>query len=223
MTSSTPVRATMEALEATRIVPVLRSPSAAECVATARDLVAAGLTVVEVTYSTPNAAEAIAELAAVPGCHVGAGTVLHPEQAAEAVAAGASFLVAPVSLQWFVGLAHELGVLAVPGAATPTEIHAAHTAGADLVKVFPIARLGGAAYIRDLLAPLPELRLMATGGVRADDVADLLRAGCVAVGLGSVHTDPSLGQSVKERGRAALAAATGHDQGPSRTHDGSNR
>lgn len=201
-----------EALSRIRIVPVLRSPSAEACVETARELVRAGLSVIEVTYSTPDATEAIAALAATPGCHVGAGTVLTSEQAEEAVAAGASFLVAPIYAPWLIETSHNLGVLAVPGCATPTEIYAAHIAGADYVKVFPIARLGGADYVRDLLAPMPGLRLMATGGVRARDVPALLDAGCAAVGLGSLHSDEDLGAGVEERGRAALAIAVGGSQ-----------
>jgi len=199
------------ALADVRLVPVLRSPSASACIAAGRGLVAAGLTVIEVTFSTPDALSAIAALAAVPGCHVGAGTVLTREQAADAVTAGATFLVSPIDPPWFVDAAHELGVLAIPGCASPTEIHAAHARGADIVKVFPIARLGGSAYIRDLLAPMPGLTLMATGGVRIADAPALLDAGCLAVGLGSIHTDDGLGDSVEARGRTALAIARGGD------------
>jgi 2-dehydro-3-deoxyphosphogluconate aldolase/(4S)-4-hydroxy-2-oxoglutarate aldolase len=117
------------------------------------------------------------------------------------VEAGAQFLVSPLWLPWLPQLAAELGVTAIPGAATPSEIWQAHSSGVPAVKVFPIARLGGAAYIRDLLAPLPGLQLMATGGVTVATAAELLDAGCVAVGLGSVHKDTTLGDSVEDRAR----------------------
>lgn len=211
-TVRTSTAAVVVALGEVKVVPVLRSPDARTCIETARDLVRGGLTVIEVTFTTPDALTAIAALAAVPGCIVGAGTVLTPQQAADAVAAGAAFLVAPVDPPWFVDTAHELGVLAIPGCASPTEIHSAHARGADLIKVFPIARLGGAAYLRDLLAPMPDLPLMATGGVSAADVPALLDAGCIAVGLGSIHTDGALGGSVETRARSALAIARGGDR-----------
>jgi len=135
--------------------------------------------------------------------------VLTPEQAEEAVAAGAAFLVSPVNPPWLLDVAQNLGVVAVPGCATPNEIWSATSRGAKLVKVFPIARLGGAAYIHDLLAPMPDLRLIATGGIKAVEAPILLAAGCIAVGLGSIHTDDSLGTSVEERGRTALSIARG--------------
>lgn len=199
-----------EALIATlatvRAVPVLRSAEAGEAVAVGRQLALGGLDIVELTFSTPHVERAIGALREGGGITVGAGTVLTEAQARSAVSAGAQFLVSPVWLPWLPGLAAELGVPAIPGAATPTEVWSAHLAGAAVVKVFPIARLGGADYIRDLLAPLPNLRLMGTGGVGLALALELIHAGCLAVGLGSVHRDETLGRDATARARAVRKA-----------------
>lgn len=203
--------AVLRAMQRTRVVPVLRSATAEEAVRTARGLAAGGMNVVELTYSTPGVLEAISELAADSDILVGAGTVLTRQQAHDAVDAGARFLVSPVWLPWLPDLARSREVDAIPGAATPTEIYQAHNFGATAVKVFPIARLGGAAYIRDLLAPLPDLTLMATGGVDAVTARELIAAGCVAVGVGKISTgaeDASLDDA--ERARRFLASIAGH-------------
>ena len=194
----------LDAIRQVRAVPVLRSRTSEEAVATGTALATGGLTVLEVTYSVPNASSAIAALAKLPGICVGAGTVTTEAQAVEAVQAGAQFIVSPVFPPWFLDVATELGILAIPGAASPTEIWRAHDRGAQAVKVFPIARLGGATYVRDLLGPFPDLQLMATGGVTPAIAVELLAAGCVAVGLGSVHTDKGLGATVEERAQAMV-------------------
>ncbi|MGC5170110.1 bifunctional 4-hydroxy-2-oxoglutarate aldolase/2-dehydro-3-deoxy-phosphogluconate aldolase [Microbacterium sp. DT81.1] len=189
------------------VIPVLRSPSADEAVAAARGLAQGGLTVLELTYSTPDVLEAIRRLSEDPDVTVGAGTVLTERQAHDAVDAGARFLVSPVWVPWLPGLARDRGVDAIPGAATPSEIWRAHDEGAVAVKVFPIARLGGAAYVRDLLAPLPSLTLMATGGVDVTAARELLAAGCIAVGVGTISVDPSdRDLAPAERARRFLAA-----------------
>ena len=201
-----PARDLLDDLRGVRAVPVLRSRSPQEAVTTALALADGGLHVVELTFSTPDVTTAVAELAADGRVRVGVGTVTTEAQGRAAVRAGASFLVAPVNPPWLVDLGRELGVPAIPGAATPTEVWTAHCAGAVAVKVFPIARLGGAAYIRDLLAPFPDLPLLATGGVTAVAAGELLAAGCLAVGLGSIHTDTALGASVRERAERLTAS-----------------
>lgn len=198
-------RSAVDEILRARLVPVLRSPSAEAAIETARALAAGGLNVVELTFSTPDVGTAIAALAENPSIVVGAGTVLAPAQAELAVEAGARFLVSPVNPPWLVPLADELGVPAVPGAATPSEVWAAHLSGAPMVKVFPIARLGGAPYVKDLRAVMPQVRVMVTGGVSVRSARELLDAGCAAVGLGSVHTDTSLGADPTRRARAGVA------------------
>jgi 2-dehydro-3-deoxyphosphogluconate aldolase/(4S)-4-hydroxy-2-oxoglutarate aldolase len=193
-------------LKRAKIVPVLRSASVEEAIITAKGLAAGGMNVIELTYSTPGVLDAIKELSKYTSVIVGAGTVLTQQQARDAARAGAKFLVSPVWLPWLPALARSLGVDAIPGAATPSEIWQAYNFGAAAVKVFPIARLGGASYIRDILAPLPELRLMATGGVDADGAKQLLDAGCIAVGVGKITTGAAdSGLSAEERARRFLA------------------
>jgi 2-dehydro-3-deoxyphosphogluconate aldolase/(4S)-4-hydroxy-2-oxoglutarate aldolase len=199
----------IDAMQRARLVPVLRSSSADAAIETGGGLAHGGLDVVELTFSTPHVERAIAQLARSSSIVVGAGTVLAPAQAELAVEAGARFLVSPVNPPWLVPLADELGVLAVPGAATPSEVWAAHESGAPMVKLFPIARLGGAAYVRDLRAVMPGVHLIATGGVSAASARQLLDAGCAAVGLGSLHTDTTLGADATERARAGLALVAG--------------
>jgi 2-dehydro-3-deoxyphosphogluconate aldolase/(4S)-4-hydroxy-2-oxoglutarate aldolase len=167
------------------------------------------MSVVEVTYSTPKVLDALRQLSQADDILVGAGTVLTEQQAHDAVDAGARFLVSPVLLPWLPELARSRGVDGIVGAATPSEIWRAHEVGASAVKVFPVARLGGASYIRDLLAPLPELKLMATGGVDVRSARELLSAGCLAVGVGSITTGPEDRDApADERARRFLAAAS---------------
>jgi 2-dehydro-3-deoxyphosphogluconate aldolase/(4S)-4-hydroxy-2-oxoglutarate aldolase len=143
--------------------------------------------------TTPDALAVIEELARWMGDEllVGAGSVLGADAARRAVDAGAEYVVSPVFRQAVVDEAHRLGVPAMPGAFTPTEILHAHEAGADLVKVFPSDALGPS-FIKGVLAPMPFLRLMPTGGVTPDNVGEWLRAGAHAVGLGSALVDPKL-------------------------------
>lgn len=196
----------LERLRQVKVVPVLRSPTVADAVSTSRALAGGGMSVIELTFSTPGVLDAIRELSADPDLLIGAGTVLTPGQAQDAVEAGARFLVSPVWLPWIPELARDLSVQAIPGAATPSEIWQAHSAGAAAVKVFPIARLGGAAYIRDLLAPMPELILMATGGVDLAGARDLLAAGCAAVGVGTITTGDDRDLPAEQRARRFLQA-----------------
>lgn len=165
-----------------RVVAIIRLPSAGEVVRVGTILAEAGLTAVEVTLTTPGALEAVAALrSALPGeCLVGAGTVRTPDQARSARDAGARFLVTP-TLRLPVLAATELPVMC--GAFSPTEIETAADAGAALVKIFPATAMGPG-YLRDLLAPMPELRLAPTGGVTPQSLAEYAAAGAVAVGVG---------------------------------------
>jgi 2-dehydro-3-deoxyphosphogluconate aldolase/(4S)-4-hydroxy-2-oxoglutarate aldolase len=190
------------ALAALGVVGVLRANDSGQAVAAAERAIAAGLRCVEVTFTIPGAAEVISGLAGRhPDVLIGAGTVLVPEQAEEAVDAGARFLVSPHLAEAVLERAGELGVLYVPGAMTPSEVHRAAELSGGMVKLFPVARLGGPAYVRDLLGPFPGLRLMVTGGVAMSEVADYRRAGAAVVGLGSVFA------AAPEELRAALAGA----------------
>jgi 2-dehydro-3-deoxyphosphogluconate aldolase/(4S)-4-hydroxy-2-oxoglutarate aldolase len=183
---------TLAEVSASGVIAVLRAPSAEAAVRAADALVAGGVTGIEVTYSTPDAERAIAEVADRHGDAVllGAGTLTRPEQAARAVAAGARFLVSPGTEAGLARAMTASGALVVLGALTPTEVMAATALGADVVKVFP-ASLGGVGYLRALRGPFPDVPLMPTGGVTADDVGEWLAAGAVAVGVGSELCSPA--------------------------------
>ena len=168
------------------LVPILRLRDPEVALAAGLAMAEAGLRAVEVTAGVPGAAEVIAKLAAsLEGSSVllGAGTVLSPEQAKEFVQAGARFLVSPVLDRAVMDAAARLGVPHVPAGFTPTEVYTAHRAGVPVVKLFPSAQVGPA-YLSALLAPLPELKIMPTGGLDAESAVAFIRAGAVAVGVG---------------------------------------
>ncbi len=145
----------------------------------------AGFRVLEVTLDSPDPYRSIEHLSGLrPGVVVGAGSVRSGEQVRRAIAAGARFLVSPVMSRPLIDDAEEYGVLLLPGAATPTEIWTAHEAGAQAVKVFPAAQLGGPDYISALLAPLGGPRLVPTGGVSTENARTYLEAGALAVAVG---------------------------------------
>lgn len=164
------------------VVAVVRGASLAQARDVAQAAIAAGVRAVEITYTVPDAATLIAELAGGP-CLVGAGTVTREWQLDEAADAGAAFAVSPVDPAWLVPAAHARGVLAVPGCATPQEVWTATERGALLVKVFPVGRLGGPGYVRDLRGPFPDLALMASGGVTPGQLADYRAAGAACIGV----------------------------------------
>ncbi len=149
-----------------------------------RAAVRGGLSLLEITLTTPGALRAIETMAKEEGVIAGGGTVLTPEDARRVADAGGRFALSPVFDPGVVDEAHRLGLLAVPGTSTPTEILAAHRHGARLVKVFPAAALGGPAYLRAVRGPLPDVPLVPTNGIVAETIADYLRAGAVAVGVG---------------------------------------
>ncbi len=176
------IPATVANLFPQRLAGVIRWPDAAQAVAAARAVAAAGLGSVEITMGHPTAAEAIAALRDLP-CAVGAGTVTDPDRARRAVAAGARYLVTPFLVPDVVRAAHDLGVPCILGAQTPTEIQRALELGADVVKLFPAGPIGGAEYVRALRGPMPDVPLWVSGGIRPGETAAFLEAGADIVGL----------------------------------------
>lgn len=170
----------------TRVMAILRSADASGLSAVARALADGGVTCLEVTLTTAGALDALARIRAElgPDVAVGAGTVITGDQARDALAAGAEFLVAPVVDTDVVRYAAGRGVACYPGAWTPTEVAQAWRAGAAAVKLFPAAT-GGPAHLRQLRAPLTDIPLVAVGGVGIDQARDYLDAGARAVGIGS--------------------------------------
>ena len=152
-----------------------------------------GVRAIELTMTTPGAVELIAQVRRAFGDDVlaGMGSVLDADQTRRAVEAGARYVVSPVFRRAVIDEAHRLGVPAMPAGFTPTEILDAHEAGADIVKITP-AEVLGPAFIKGVLAPMPFLRLMPTGGVTTENVGEWLRAGAVAVGVGSALVDAKL-------------------------------
>lgn len=174
-----------EELRRVGVIAVVRAPSAESAIAGVEALVRGGVTGIEITYSTPEAPRVIAHLADRFGDSIllGAGTVIEPAHAATAAAAGASFLVSPgVSLPVARAML-DTGLSTMLGALTPTEVMAAVELGADVVKIFP-AGLGGPKLISSFRGPFPDVRMMPTGGVSVDNLAEWLATGVVAVGAG---------------------------------------
>lgn len=176
---------TYQRLREAGVIAVLRAPSAEHAVRAVDALVAGGITGIEITYSTPDAAGAIREISARYGDRIvlGAGTVLTTQQAHESREAGAEFLVSPGTDPEVATAMRATGAAVALGALTPTEVMAAVRLGADVVKVFP-SSLGGIPYLKALRAPFPHIAMMPTGGVTADNLGDWLQAGAIAVGAG---------------------------------------
>ena len=169
-----------------KAIAVARLDSGERLVRVAEALKAGGISAIEFTFSTPGALAMLKEASARFGGEVllGAGTVLDPETARAAILAGAEFIVTPTVNLETIALCKRHGKPIIAGAMTPSEMLTVWEAGADLVKVFPASNIGGPAYIKAVLAPLSQLRLVPTGGVSADNATQYLRAGAVAVGVG---------------------------------------
>lgn len=172
-------------IEAIGIIPAVRVSSAEDARFAAEAVYRAGIPIAEITMTVPGALEVIAGLLRdFPEMVVGAGTVLDADMARGCLAAGARFLTSTGLEFEVVELAVEHDVAVLPGALTPTEIISAWKTGADFVKVFPCAPLGGDHYIRTLKAALPQIQLIAAGGVKQQTAANFIAAGATALGVG---------------------------------------
>ena len=195
-----------ESIVDTRVIAVLRGLGPDRVMAVADTLRTSGIRVVEVTMDSPEAERSI-DLVAQTGAVVGAGTVISVAEAEAAMAAGASFVVAPHTDLSVVQWAVERGVPVVPGALTPTEVMTAWNAGATAVKVFP-ASVGGPAYLNAIGGPLEGVPLIPTGGITADNAAAFLVAGAVAVGLGGWLTGHASLDVVARRAAQTIEACS---------------
>jgi len=180
------------------LVPIIRVSSAKEAVNVADAIKAGGCSLIEITMSVPGALDTIKDLTHKYKDEIimGAGTVLDPETGRAALLAGAQFIVTPTLNVDLIQLAHRYSTVIVPGAATPTEILAAWNAGADMVKVFPAAQLGGSEYLKALRGPLPQILLVPTGGVNLQNAGAFIKAGATALGVGGELVDK---KAVKEK------------------------
>jgi 2-dehydro-3-deoxyphosphogluconate aldolase / (4S)-4-hydroxy-2-oxoglutarate aldolase len=191
-------------LTAARVVPVVRTHATSHAATAVRWLHEAGIGIFEITMTIPDAPALIRELAADPSLLVGAGTVPDRATAATCLAAGASFIVAPWIDPALAEPCRDAGALLVLGAVTPTEVRAALTAGAEVVKVFPAASVGGPAHIRALRSVFPHVAFCPTGGVEPGNVAAYLAAGAAFVGMGGALVDEAC---IAAGDRAAIQAA----------------
>ena len=172
------------------VVAIIRVASAQEAVEVCGAIAKGGVKPIEITMTVPGAIDAIKELKGAMKDNVllGAGTVLDPETARAVILAGAEFVVCPTLNLEVIEVCRRYSKVVIPGAFTPTEILTAWEAGADIVKVFP-ATVGGPRYLRDIRGPLPQIRLMPTGGVNLENTPDFIRAGAVAVAAGTSLVD----------------------------------
>ncbi len=168
------------------LVAIIRAPSGEQLVEVARALHEGGIGVIEVTFTVPDAVRVLERVRDALGDDIllGAGSVLDAETARIAILSGAEFVVSPVTRRDVVTLCNRYGKVVMPGAFTPTEVLDAWDAGADVVKVFP-AEIGGPKHLKALAGPLPQVRLLPTGGVNLDTMQDFFAAGACAVGLGT--------------------------------------
>ena len=172
-----------------QVVGVLRGNDPQRALELARAAIRGGLKALEVTCTVPDASKIITTLRLENrDCLIAAGTVLNATQAADAIAAGACFLVSPHLGLDVLEVANASNIPYIPGVLTPTEVVAALAAGCETLKIFPIARAGGESYLRDLRGPFPQLKALVTGGVKISEVGAYLRAGAVSVGLGDLFT-----------------------------------
>lgn len=179
---------TAQIIERVGLVPVLRAKSTAQALKVVEAMIAGGVTVIEVTMTCPDAVGVLKELKShygAKGLLLGSGTVTTAKEAEDTIEAGAEFVVSPSFHNDVVAATKAAHKLSIPGALTPTEVITAHRAGADYVKIFPCSAVGGAPYLKALLAPFPHLKLIPTGGVTLQTAESFLRAGARALGVGS--------------------------------------
>jgi 2-dehydro-3-deoxyphosphogluconate aldolase/(4S)-4-hydroxy-2-oxoglutarate aldolase len=187
-------------IEEVGIVPVVRAPSPELAERAADALLAGGVSIFEITMTVPGATQVIRSLSDRfhGSAVVGAGTVLSADDARACLDAGAMFIVSPGLDLGTIAGAHERGAPVMPGALSPTEVIAAWRAGADMVKIFPCSAVGGAKYLRALKGPLPQVKMLPTGGVNLGTVNEFIAAGAAALGIGTELVDTK-------------ALAAGHD------------
>jgi len=178
-------------IEEIAIIPAVRASNTEDALFAAEAVSRGGIPIVELTMTVPRANELIAQLVKKhPRMVVGAGTVLDLETARACLAAGAQFITSPGLDVALVEFTAKAGVVAMPGALTPSEIMSALRAGADFVKIFPCAQVGGVDYMHALKAPFPQVKFIAAGGVNQQTAGKYLAAGATAVGIGAELVPP---------------------------------
>jgi 2-dehydro-3-deoxyphosphogluconate aldolase/(4S)-4-hydroxy-2-oxoglutarate aldolase len=193
----------LEHIESLGIVPIIRAPKLELAARAARAVYAGGIDVIEITMTVPNALPLLRQLAEELGKDVllGAGTVLDAQTARACIDAGAQFIISPGLDLDTIKAVHSLDKVVMPGVLTPTEVISAWKAGADMAKVFPCSALGGPSYLRALRAPLPQVKLLPTGGVDLNTAAEFIAAGASALGVGAALIDIKL---MQQKGAAVI-------------------
>lgn len=204
-------QAIQETIERVGLVPVLRAKSLSQARAVAEAMIAGGLTVVEVTMTVPGAVDLLKELKKQYGSKLllGSGTVTTADQCQATIDAGAEFVLSPSLHLEVIETTKKNGKVSCPGVLTPTEAITAWNAGADYVKVFPCSAVGGASYLKALLAPFPQLKIIPTGGVTLQTAESFIKAGAKALGVGSdlvnlAAVDEGHPEKISETARAYL-------------------
>jgi 2-dehydro-3-deoxyphosphogluconate aldolase / (4S)-4-hydroxy-2-oxoglutarate aldolase len=207
---------TSQIIERVGLIPVLRARNAGQAHAVVQAMIAGGVTVVEVTMTVPGAVDLLRELKTEYGDRLllGSGTVTTVGQADATIDAGAEFVVSPSLHPGVISATKDRGKLSIPGALTPTEVITAWEAGADYVKIFPCSAMGGASYLKSLLAPFPFLKLIPTGGVTLETAASFIHAGARALGVGSdlvnlAAIDAGRPETITDAARAYLKVLSG--------------
>jgi 2-dehydro-3-deoxyphosphogluconate aldolase / (4S)-4-hydroxy-2-oxoglutarate aldolase len=202
---------TQEIIERVGLIPVLRAKSVAQGRALVDAMIAGGVTVVEVTMTVPGAVDLLKELKKQFGAELllGSGTVTTADQAQATIDAGAEFVVSPSLHPDVIRVTKTNNKISCPGALTPTEAITAWDAGADYVKIFPCSAVGGASYLKSLLAPFPHLKIIPTGGVTLQTAESFIKAGARALGVGSdlvnlAAIDSGHPETITETARAYL-------------------
>jgi 2-dehydro-3-deoxyphosphogluconate aldolase/(4S)-4-hydroxy-2-oxoglutarate aldolase len=203
---------TQEIIERVGLIPVLRAKSVAQGRAVVEAMVAGGVTVVEVTMTVPGAIELLKQLRSEyspKDLLLGSGTVTTADQCQATIDAGAEFVVSPSLHPDVIAATKANNKISCPGALTPTEAITAWNAGADYVKIFPCSAVGGASYLKSLLAPFPHLKIIPTGGVTLQTAESFVRAGARALGVGSdlvnlAAIDAGKPETITETARAYL-------------------
>jgi 2-dehydro-3-deoxyphosphogluconate aldolase/(4S)-4-hydroxy-2-oxoglutarate aldolase len=187
---------TLQQILTYKIVAIIRGAEPGAVLEIAKALCEGGVRCLEITLNSANALQVIENIAQeMEGqIAVGAGTVLSAEEAVDAIAAGAKFIISPIMNSDIIHKTKELGAVSIPGAFTPTEIFNAHANGADIIKVFP--GISGPGFIKEVLAPLPHIPLMPTGGISLQNIHEFKKAGAVAFGIGKSLVDTT--QKVNE-------------------------
>lgn len=201
------VREVMRAVGEQKLFVILRAPERDQALAAADSVAAAGVRLIDIPVTVPGAMSVIEKLAPRPGLILGAGSVTTMNEAADAIDAGASFIICPHTDRAIIEYCRDNGICVAAGGLTPTEAMVAYLAGVDLVTVYPVHLVGGVEYVHHLLRPMPFLRLMSVGGVTLDNAAAHLRAGALAIGVTDAILEPeALTRGNFDRVRANAAA-----------------